>query len=58
MDKMLIDKEFVKMYMDDEEIEYLEQRFKEALISKCFYPSEICELKYKNRYITVYCDVS
>ena len=58
MSKMLIEEGFVKMYMESEEIEYLELRLKEALISKCFYPSEICELKYKNRYITVYCDVS
>lgn len=58
VNKMLISEKFVKMYMDDEEIEYLEQRLKEALVSKCFYPSEICEMNYKNRYITVYCDVS
>ena len=39
--------------MDDEEIDYLKQRLEEALVSKYFYLSEICERNYKNRNITL-----
>ena len=43
--------------MDEEELEYLEERLKKSLINKCFYPAEICERRYKNKYVTIYCDI-
>ena len=55
--RIIITEDTIKICMDDEEIDYLKQRLEEALISKSFYPSEICERNYKNRSITLYCDV-
>lgn len=57
VDKMLISEDVIKVYMEEEELEYFEQRLENALISGCFYPAEICERKYKNRYVTIYCDI-
>lgn len=54
---MLIDKDIIKLYMEREEVEYLEERLKSALINRYFYPAEICERKYQNRYVTIYCTV-
>ena len=42
MDEMLIREDIVEVYMDEEELEYLEERLKNSLISKYFYPAEIC----------------
>lgn len=56
-DRIIITGDTIKLYMDDEEIDYLKQRLEEALVSKSFYPSEICERNYKNRNITLCCDV-
>lgn len=52
---MLIRKDIIEVYMDKEELEYLEERLNNSLISKCFYPAEICERRYKN--VTIYCNV-
>ena len=57
VDKLLVSEKLVKIYMDDEEFEYFEQRLKDSLTSSYFYPSEICEKYYNNRYATIYCDV-
>ncbi len=57
VDEMLISEDIIEVYMDEEELEYLEQRLNNSLISKCFYPAEICERRYKNKYITIYCDI-
>lgn len=56
-DRIIITKDIIRICMDDEEIDYLKQRLEEALVSKSFYPSEICERNYNNRSITLYCDV-
>ena len=57
MDEMLIREDIVEVYMDEEELEYLEERLKNSLISKYFYPAEICERRYKNKCATIYCDI-
>lgn len=57
VDEILIQEDIIVVYMDEEEIEYLEERLNDSLISKCFYPAEICERRYKNKYVTIYCDV-
>lgn len=57
VDEMLISEDIIKVYLDEEELEYLEQRLNNSLVSKCFYPAEICERRYKNKYVTLYCDI-
>ena len=56
-DEMFIGENVIKLYMGVEELEYLVQRLENALISRCFYPAEICERKYRNKYVTVYCSI-
>lgn len=56
-DEMIIREGVVEMCMDKEELEYFEERLKESQINKCFYPAEVCERKYKNKYVTVYCNI-
>lgn len=57
VDDMLICEDIVELYMDEEELEYLEERLKKSLISKYFYPAEICERRYKNKCATIYCEI-
>ncbi len=57
VDEMLIREDIVKVYMDEEELEYLEERLKNSLMSKYFYPAEICERRYKNKCVAIYCDI-
>lgn len=57
VDEMIIYEDVVKVCMDKEELEYLEERLKNSLINKCFYPAEICERRYRNQYVTIYCDI-
>ena len=57
VDKMMIYDDVLEVSMDGEELEYLEERLKKSLINKCFYPAEICERRYKNKYVTIYCDI-
>lgn len=57
VDEMLISENIVEICMDEEEIEYLEERLKNSRISKYFYPAEICERKYKNKCATIYCEI-
>ena len=52
-----INDEFIKLYMDEEELDYLEQRLKDAFTSGYFYPAEICERNYKGKNVTLYCEV-
>ncbi|MDE6016155.1 MAG: hypothetical protein K2H41_10730 [Acetatifactor sp.] len=47
VDELIISKDVVKLYMDGEELEYLEERLKDALISRCFYPAEVFEKNIK-----------
>ena len=56
-DEMLISKDIIKVYLDEEELKYFEQRLNNSLVSNCFYPAEICEQRYKNKNITLYCDI-
>lgn len=55
--EMLIGEDIVKVYLDEEELRYFEQRLNNSLVSKCFYPAETCERRYKNKYVTLYCDI-
>ena len=57
VDEMFISADIIEMYMDEEELEYLEERLKNSLLSKCFYPAEIFERRYKNKYVTIYCNI-
>lgn len=57
IDEILIREDIIEVHMDEEELEYLKERLNDSLISKCFYPAEICERKHKNKYVTIYCDV-
>lgn len=57
MDEMVIGKDIIEIYMDEEELEYLEERLNNSLLSKCFYPAEIFERRYKNKYVTIYCNI-
>lgn len=57
IDDMIVCEDFIEVYMDGEELEYLEQRLENALKSKCFYPAEICERRYKSSYVTLYCEI-
>ena len=45
--EMLISEGAVKVYMDSEELEFLEQRLKDALIGRCFYLAEMFEKNIK-----------
>lgn len=56
-DEIRISRDVVIIYMDYEELEYFEYRLKAALNSGCFYPAEICERRYKNKYTTLYCNI-
>lgn len=56
-DDILIREEIIEIYLDEEELEYLKERLNNSLINKCFYPAEICERRYKNKYVTIYCAV-
>lgn len=56
-DEIRINRDMAYIYMDYEELEYFEQRLEVALDGGCFYPAEICERRYKNRYATLYCDI-
>lgn len=56
-DEVLITKNSITIYMDVEELEYLKERLKDSLISKSFYPAEICERYYKKIYVTFYCNI-
>lgn len=56
-DEMLISKDTLKIYLDEEELTYFEQRLSNSLVSKCFYPAEICEQRYKNKNVTLYCNI-
>lgn len=57
VDEMIIYKDVLEVCMDEEELDYLEERLKKSLINNCFYPAEICERRYKNKYVTIYCDI-
>lgn len=57
IDEIRISKDIVAIYMDNEELEYFEQRLEGALSSGYFYPAEICERRHKNSYATLYCDI-
>lgn len=57
VDEMLIRENIIKIYMDEEELEYLKERLNNSLLSKYFYPAEIFERRYKNKYVTIYCNV-
>ena len=57
LDEMLISEDIIEMYMDEEELEYFEERLKNSLLSKYFYPAEIFERRYKNKYVTIYCNI-
>ena len=54
---MLVNRDVIVVYMDKEELEYLEERLNNSLLSKYFYPAEICERRYKNKYVTIYCSI-
>lgn len=56
-DEMLVNRDVIVVYMDKEELEYLEERLNNSLLSKYFYPAEICERRYKNKYVTIYCSI-
>lgn len=56
-DEMLMEEDIIVVIMEEEELEYLEERLNNSLISKCFYPAEICERRYKGKYTTIYCNV-
>ncbi|MDE6252639.1 MAG: hypothetical protein K2M78_08375 [Lachnospiraceae bacterium] len=56
-DILIITKDFVRIYMDLEELEYLRDRLEKTLITRVFYPAEICERYYKEIYVTLYCNV-
>ena len=57
VDEMIIYEDVVEVCMDEEELEYLEERLKNSLINKFFYPAEICERRYNNKCVTIYCDI-
>lgn len=57
VDEMLIKEDIIEVYMDEEELEYFKERLDNSLISKCFYPAEICERRCKNKYATIYFDI-
>ena len=57
VDEMFIGEDIIEMYMDEEELEYFKERLKNSLLSKCFYPAEIFERRYKNKYVTIYCNI-
>lgn len=57
VDEMLIREDIIEVYMDEEELKYFEERLYNSLISKCFYPAEICERRCKNKYATIYFDI-
>lgn len=57
VDEMIIYEDVIEVCMDEEELDYLEERLKKSLINNCFYPAEICERRYKNKYVTIYCGI-
>ena len=56
IDEMLIHKDEIELYMDEEELAYFYERLCHAFTNNCFYPAEVCERKYQNQYVTIYCD--
>lgn len=57
VDDMFISEDIIEIYMDEEELEYFEERLKNSLLSKCFYPAEMFERRYNNKYVTIYCNI-
>lgn len=52
---LIIQSRLIKMYMDDEELDFFKYRLKEVIEGKDFYPSEICERQFKNKNVTICC---
>ena len=57
-DELLITNDYIRVYMDVEELEYFIERLEKALISKSFFPAEICERHYKKMCVTIYCNIN
>lgn len=45
----------IKLYMDNEEIQFFKHQLNEVIEGRDFYPSELCERKMKNKNITICC---
>ncbi len=56
-DEIRISSDMVAICMDYEELKYFEQRLEVTLNGGCFYPAEICERRYKGKYVTLYFDI-
>lgn len=56
-ESLSITNQIIKIEMDDDEIEYFKQRLQECLISKSFYPAELCERYLNNKYISIYVSI-
>ncbi|MBO2946227.1 hypothetical protein JJQ72_19860 [Paenibacillus sp. F411] len=46
----------ITITMDSDEIEYVIERLKICFVEKEFYPAEFCELRYKQKDVTVYAE--
>lgn len=52
----LLQNNSITITMDSDEIEYVIERLKSCLVEKAFYPAEFCELRYKQKDVTVYAE--
>ncbi|GGO00210.1 hypothetical protein [Saccharibacillus kuerlensis] len=52
----LLQNNSITMTMDSDEIEYVIERLKICLVEKVFYPAEFCELRYKQKDVTIYAE--
>ena len=52
----LLQNSSITITMDSDEIEYAIERLKICLVEKVFYPAEFCELRYKQKDLTVYAE--
>lgn len=54
-DELIINNKKIKIFMDNDELEYFVKKLYEVTEGYDFFPSELCERKVKNKYVSIYC---
>ena len=53
--ELIIKNKKIKIFMDNEELEYFIKKLNGVTEGYDFFPSELCERKVKNKYVSIYC---
>ena len=54
-DALIINNKKIIIFMDNDELEYFVKKLYKVTEGYDFYPSELCERKVKNKYVSIYC---